>query len=74
MLPRDEIRQCTEQIAILLESYGVNFQRADLDQMRFGSQRRGLVVTSWVDGLESLFGFGPFWWYIKGLAAVSFLG
>ncbi|CAJ1358414.1 unnamed protein product [Effrenium voratum] len=33
VLPRDEIRQCTEQIAILLESYGVNFQRADLDQM-----------------------------------------
>ncbi|OLQ12160.1 hypothetical protein AK812_SmicGene3970 [Symbiodinium microadriaticum] len=33
VLPRDEIKQCTEQIAELLESYGVNFQRADLDQM-----------------------------------------
>jgi len=33
VLPRDEIRQVTEQIAILLESFGVNFQRADLDQM-----------------------------------------
>ncbi|CAK9004250.1 Voltage-dependent L-type calcium channel subunit alpha-1S (FGalpha1S) (Voltage-gated calcium channel subunit alpha Cav1.1) [Durusdinium trenchii] len=33
VLPRDEIRQVTEQVALLLESFGVNFQRADLDQM-----------------------------------------
>ncbi|CAE7607213.1 Scn4a [Symbiodinium natans] len=33
VLPRDEIKQCTDQIAELLESYGVNFQRPDLDQM-----------------------------------------
>jgi len=33
VLQRDEIRQVTEQIAELLESYGVNFQRTDIDQM-----------------------------------------
>lgn len=29
--------EVTEQIAILLESFGVNFQRADLDQMFYAT-------------------------------------
>ena len=37
VLPRDELKQCTDQIAELLESYGVNFQRPDLDQMFLGT-------------------------------------